>query len=261
VTLGNTYAIPNGMGFYDDIMSYLKTRASRRGEAQKLAKLAGVNPNLISRWINKQRKPSLENIGQVMDALGAKVVFEDEKSSDTTRPVHFVRPQIVATEDLPGPVDENYRAVPLASRPVAAGNGIIPADEFDANSWILVWTRHVSIRHRANLAAVEIDSREGNSMEPTLHPGDLVLIDRSEFLPKSPPGNIYLVQMPDGGDMSLAIKRVRMQQKNGHELVVFYSDNPEYGPEVFDLESDYDGDVRRAIKGRVVWSWSDMTKK
>ncbi|MFW5970492.1 MAG: S24 family peptidase [Desulfovermiculus sp.] len=259
--MGNTCAIPNGMGFYDDIMSYLKVRASKRGEAQRLAQLAGVNPNLISRWINKQRKPNLENISQVLDALGARVIFEDEKSPDTTRPVHFVRPQIVSTEDLPGPVDENYRAVPLANRPVAAGTGIIPAEQFDENSWVLVWTRHASIRHRSNLAAVEIDGREGNSMIPTLHPGDLVLLDRNEFLPKTPPGNIYLVQMPDGDDMGLAIKRVRTQRKNGKELVVFYSDNPEYGPEVFDLDSDYDGDIRRAIKGRVVWSWSDMTKK
>lgn len=251
------------MGFYEELISGLNQALNEdfEGKLSRLAKSAGSHPTTVKRILKGERSKRLDLVCRIADSAGLKVKYQTDLTSGTTRPVHFVRPQKVSTEDLPGPVDENYRAVPLASRPVAAGTGIIPADEFDENSWVLVWTRHTSIRHRSNLAAVEIDSREGNSMEPTLHPGDLVLLDRSEFLPKSPPGNIYLVQMPEGGDMSLAIKRVRVQQKNGRELVVFYSDNPEYGPEVYDLESDYDGDMRRAIKGRVVWSWSDMTKK
>jgi phage repressor protein C with HTH and peptisase S24 domain len=36
------------------------------------------------------------------------------------------------------------------------------------------------------------------SMVPTLHPGDIVLVDRAEKAP-DPPGKIMLVCEPDGG--------------------------------------------------------------
>jgi len=42
------------------------------------------------------------------------------------------------------------------------------------------------------------------------------------------------------------------------------SDNPDkrfYPPSVHSLETDFHGDLRRAIVGRVVWAWSDMTRK
>jgi hypothetical protein len=43
---------------------------------------------------------------------------------------------------------------------------------------------------------------------------------------------------------------------------VFYSDNSrEYPPQTYRLKRDYGGDPTRAIVGRVVWAWSDMTRK
>ena len=97
-------------------------------------------------------------------------------------------------------------------------------------------------------------------MEPTLHPGDIVLIDKGDYRPSPPPGNIYLVRFP-GDDGGLAIKRVQTYSKDKKYLISFYSDNPQYPPEIYDLKVEYDNEISRAVIGRVVWAWSDMTKK
>jgi hypothetical protein len=44
--------------------------------------------------------------------------------------------------------------------------------------------------------------------------------------------------------------------------LVFYSDNSrEFPPRTFRLGRDYEGDLTRAIAGRVIWAWSDMSHK
>ncbi|TVM28656.1 S24 family peptidase, partial [Oceanidesulfovibrio marinus] len=44
--------------------------------------------------------------------------------------------------------------------------------------------------------------------------------------------------------------------------IVFYPDNAvEYPPPTFDFEDEYGGDITKALIGRVVWAWSDMTRK
>jgi phage repressor protein C with HTH and peptisase S24 domain len=208
-----------------------------------------------------KRTPKADAFIAWLEGLGVEIIPPDQQQTiETAKSVHFVEPQIISSDQTDSrPADDDYVAVPLASRAVAAGNGIIPDDSH--LNWVLVWKGQEAVRHRNNLAVVKIDKREGSSMEPTLHPEDLALIDRDDRVPREPPGNIYLVQLPSGDEMGLAIKRARTQRKDGKELIVFYSDNPEFGPEIYDLASDYDNNIRNAIKGRVVWSWSDMTKK
>lgn len=250
------------MGFYEDLMKGLNEligeEAPYRNQAE-LARACNVDPMRVHRLLKEKRPTNLQKLAEILDGVGAKITFPQDRS-ENSRDVHFVKPQIVSGDEaIQGPTDDQYIAVPLANRPVAAGSGIIPEDRVD--SWILVWKGQEAVRHKTNLSVVRIDSREGSSMEPTLHPGDLALIDRDDFRPKNPPGNIYLVQTPEGDEMSLAIKRVRIQVKNEKEHIIFYSDNPEHGPELYDLQADYEGELTRAVKGRVIWSWSDMTKK
>jgi hypothetical protein len=194
-----------------------------------------------------------------MESLGFEVVFPGEKK-DTAKQVHFVNPRVVSVDEMTdGPVDDQYIAVPLATMPVAAGAGMIPEESI--RGWVLVWTGQAAVRHKSKLVAVEI-GRSQDSMVPTLHPFDLVLVDRDDTnVTRDFPGNIFLVQEPAHADAGLSIKRVKLQRKNGRELVTFFSDNPQYPPDIYELSSDYGDDIRMAVKGRVVWSWSDMTKK
>ncbi len=233
--------------------------AKHYGSLQKMIEKNELHQPTISKIVNDKSNPQWSTVAKIFDALKAEITFPfDDSKKDITKSVHFVKPKIVTALPDDGPIDDDYIAVPLASMPVAAGRGIIPEDKI--RSWILVWKGQEAVRHRGNLAAVEIGPRE-TSMIPTLHPKDIVLIDRDDYRPKPPPGNIYLVREPQGDVDGLAIKRVRFQIKNNKELIVFYSDNTDFAPDIYDMETDYSGEVSRAVVGRVIWSWSDMTKK
>jgi hypothetical protein len=58
------------------------------------------------------------------------------------------------------------------------------------------------------------------------------------------------------------IKRVAVKRLDDDLELVFYSDNSrDFPPMTYRLVRDYDGDLNRAIAGRVIWAWSDMTRK
>ena len=85
---------------------------------------------------------------------------------------------------------------------------------------------------------------EGESMEPALRPGDLVLLDRSATIREG----IYAIRIDDG----LFVKR--LQRLPGNQIKAT-SDNPAYGPFTIDL-----GQVPAGISivGRVVWAGRQM---
>lgn len=201
--------------------------------------------------------PSAAAFMDWLEHLGARIVWPDE-GKEPGKDVRFVGPRFLSSGDAaPGPVDDDYLAVPLADEPVAAGPGLIPDDKI--RGWILVWRGHESVRFKSDLVAVQIGPRE-QSMIPTLYPGDIVLVDRSDRDP-SPAGKIMLIcePAPDGG---AAIKKVKTRKRDGDVQLTFYSDNVKsYPPDTYSLNQDYNGDITRAIAGRVIWAWSDMTKK
>ena len=226
------------------------------GNTAALARACGVEPNLLTRWFRGDRKPSWKNLAPILEALGAQIVFP-EANSPQSREVCFVSPKRLNVIDAETPIPEDYIAVPLASGEVAAGRGMIAEDQI--KSWVLVWKNHDSVRFRTNLMAVEIGKGQ-SSMVPTLHPQDILLVDRDDFNSRfTPPGNIFLVREPDD---SVTVKRVTIKQRNGDMMLTFYSDNAvEHPPMSYSLGEDYQGDVSRAVVGRVVWAWSDMSRK
>lgn len=245
--------------YYDNAVKWLKKIADTKyGSKNKMWREIGAKQATFYKTLSGKCIPQAKEFLEWLEREGVQLIFPEERDG-LAKNVHFVNPKMVNVEGIEGPVDEDYLAVPLASMPVAAGPGIIPEEKIQ--SWVLVWRSHESVRHRSNLVAVEI-GKDQRSMEPTLHPGDIVLIDRNDFIPKSPPGNIYLVRFPGGdGEAGLSIKRVQLYSKNKQDLISFYSDNPQYPPDIYDLNVEYDGDIKRAIVGRVVWAWSDMSKK
>ena len=134
--------------------------------------------------------------------------------------------------------------------------GYIPQEK--VKSWFLAWRHHPAVRFRRNLIAVEIGP-QSTSMQPTLNPGDIVLVDRDERDVQRP-GHMMLVTDPDGGGM---VKRVSIEDRgNGDYRITFYSDNAAlHPPLVYSLREDYAGDWDKVIAGRVIWAWTDMREK
>jgi len=254
------------MGMLEEAIDGIR-RICDQTSARRVALDAKMNPSTLTRWLSGERTPEFKTLAPLLSHLNAKIVFPDY-SQDTTRPVKIcghmsraVHDQIQIHESIEeahaaaGPDSEDYIAVPLADMPVAAGPGLLPNG--DIRGWVLAWKYQASIMWKSNLVAVEIGKNQ-TSMVPVLHPGDIVLVNRDDWEP-NPPGKIMLVCEPDG---SAAIKRVSMEQEKNRASLVFYSENSaEYPPKIFNINEKYEGDIRRAIAGRIIWSWSDMTKK
>ncbi|MCJ2166016.1 LexA family transcriptional regulator [Pseudodesulfovibrio sp. S3] len=248
------------MGFTDDVRKALLDRigpGKRYSNNKRMADDLGVDPSQLNRFLKQERGLNTESLGHILDRVGVSIVFGDEPA-DAAREVCFRPPgKTQAETNAPDPQPEDYLAVPLAPSLVAAGTGLIPEDKVEG--WVLVWRHQESIRFRSNLVAVEVGSNQ-LSMTPTLHPGDIVLVDRNDREP-SPAGKIMLVCEP-GQDGGIMIKRVNTKRLDNDLELIFYSDNSrEYPPTTYRLKRDFDGDITRAIGGSVVWAWSNMTRK
>ena len=58
------------------------------------------------------------------------------------------------------------------------------------------------------------------------------------------------------------VKRVATKPVDHDLLITFYSENAAENPaDTFSLNRDYDGEISKAIIGRCVWAWADITGK
>ena len=240
------------MGFAEDVMNAVRKATDKAGNAKPLALKCGMSPSTVSRWLRGERTPKLEELGKVLDLMGVK--FTPDELAPAGKDVCFVDARTVpAGEGLPSADPVDYLAVPLVGE-VGAGPGIIPEDKL--LSWFLVYKHTRAIMYRRDLIAVQIGDHS-TSMVPTLKPGDIVLVDRSDK-DCSKPGRIMLTMDPDGAGR---IKRVSVARaKDDHDYIItVYSDNTiENPPENFSLREDYGGDWGKVVGGAVVWAWSDM---
>ena len=238
--------------FSQQIKALLRLAVDKYGTAKALSRASGVSAPNISRWL-KDRDPRLSEISPILDLIGAEISLP---SKEPDRDVCFVNARIAPVgEGINPPQSEDYIAAPMVGE-VGAGLGYIPQDA--VKSWFLAYRHHPAVRFRRNLIAVEI-GRSSTSMQPTLNPGDIVLVDRDDRDVQRP-GHMMLVTDPDGSGM---VKRVAIEDKHdGDHRITFYSDNAsQWPPLVYSLRDDYLGDWDRVIVGRVIWAWTDVREK
>ena len=220
---------------------------------QEFSARSGVSQPTISRYLKGNL--GADNLLAALDTLGARLIIPGD-DTDLSREVCFVDAKIVqsGSEQEP-PEAEDYMAVPMLDE-VGAGPGIIPQGE--VLSWFLVYKHQDAVRYRGNLIAVKIGNHS-TSMEPLLHPGDIVLVDMDDKKTHKP-GRIMLVMDPvDGSGM---IKRVAIEEKNNDHRITYYSDNvAENPPMVYSFREDFGKDWSKVIAGHVVWAWSDISGK
>lgn len=138
-----------------------------------------------------------------------------------------------------------YMAVPVYDVRAAAGAGaMVEAEEVvDFLHFKQEWIRAELHAQPADLSLIYVD---GESMEPMLRPGDVILINRSDQAVTRE--GIYVLRM----DGALLVKR--LQRKPGGVIKVS-SDNPAYDP--FEVKPDQ-AMSDFAVIGRVVWSGRRM---
>lgn len=131
--------------------------------------------------------------------------------------------------------------IPLYNVKAKAGHGTLVTSESIVDS--LVFKRDFLRNElRAGPQDLNLIHVEGDSMEPTLRAGDVILVDHRRKRPDRE--GIYVLRVDD----ALLVKRLQLQPGG---RVVATSDNATYRPFDLDLKAIQDG---IDIVGRVVWA-------
>lgn len=140
---------------------------------------------------------------------------------------------------------EDYAAVPRYDAAFSAGPGMVNPEDMPAGA--IAFRKDWLTREDISPASSMVVSVKGDSMAPTLHDGDLVLVDRRKTVPRG--RRIYALI---GADGEARIKRVERLPS----ALLLQSDN-EHTPTELIPEAEAD---RVRILGEVVW-WGHTVKE
>lgn len=214
----------------------LKQVRGQFNQADVAAQL-GVSENTWGRYEREERQPDADFLLLLRQKKGINVDWlltgEGQKAS--------FPPDFLGVNEL-GATYGEFALVPRYDVRAKGGpGGALVTNENQVDS--LVFKRDFL---RNELAASPQDLRlihvEGDSMEPTLRAGDVILIDHRRT--NADREGIYVLRMDD----ALLVKR--LQRQPGGRIVAS-SDNPAYAPFDVDLKAVHNG---LAIVGRVVWA-------
>lgn len=202
----------------------LETLCAERGEDfAGLSRMLGRNPAYIQQYVRRG----------VPKKLG-----EDERGK-------LARYFGIAESRLGGPPEETRMPsgfVGVKRHPVmvSAGPGALVTQELGKPYFAFDerWLKALTPSSPANLSIVRV---EGDSMSPTLNPGDEILVDLGDLVDRLRNG-IYVLRI----DEALVVKRIALSPVEGK--VTIRSDNPAY-PDWPDCSL---GDINPI--GRVIWS-------
>ena len=139
----------------------------------------------------------------------------------------------VATDGLTDETEPDAKPIPVHRLQTAAGSGAFDLDEtvktyaYFRSEWLF---RKGLAADRCNIIGVA-----GESMEPTLPDGCVILVDRNRT--KRYRGHIFVVRTEDG----LVVKRAGKDEGGGWQLV---SDRPEWKPQPWPYGAEVIGEVK-----------------
>ena len=137
---------------------------------------------------------------------------------------------------------EGYVFVPQMVGEISAGYGVIPNNSFE----IKIAFREDWIRKKGDPRDMSLIQIKGDSMEPTLLSGDLVLVDHSKTSIDAQ-GGIYTIALDD----QIMIKRLQLLYPS--QLVRIISDNLKYEATEVDAQ-------QVKINGKVIWFGREIEK-
>jgi len=165
--------------------------------------------------------------------------YLDEKDRDVLARFFGVDPVVLgAPQSRSGPVVELVN-VPIMTVEASAGYGALAEMEAQSAQFGFdpAWLRKLTASKASKLSIIRV---VGESMEPTLHDGDEVMVDLGDGQERLRDG-IYVLRM----DQVLSVKRIAVEPQG--RLVSVTSDNPTY--------PSWQGRERKKLNvvGRVLW--------
>ncbi len=181
---------------------------------------------------------STELINKICTSLGTSIqnILTDDKPESER-----VLPQLKVYNSYPdqrGPAinQEDYISIPLTDSSIAAGQPIIQHENIE--DYVLLHTRATGRRN--NLVASRV---EGDSMEPTLHSGDIVIIDRNDKTIEK--NQMYAIFHENG----LTAKYVEV----GKSFLILRPLNPSAQIQIVNLKEYPD-----PVVGRIIGAWKSF---
>lgn len=253
----------------DNFAGRIDGAIKRIGNIGNACAAAGITYPTISRWKDGSSDPKLSNIKALADAAAVNLEWlatgegpmaKQARTSDGTllqesAGVYDIDPDAARNQHATIHGDDGkiqsiaiqeYVVVPSYDvRTLAENEAVV---EQEQRTGALIFRRQwICQELRANPSDLCLIDVDGESMEPTLRTGDMILLDRRKAR-VVPCDGIYVLRMRE----SLIVKR--LQKLPGNKAKVT-SDNPAYGEFFLSLDAQNE---ELSIIGRVVWSGRRM---
>ncbi len=168
---------------------------------------------------------------------GAKYILELANALGVTADYLLTGKESPIVREPEGTEGEEFVYVPVVRGEIAAGAGLVPDNTVE----IRIAFRADWIRRHGDPRKMSLIRVSGDSMEPTLYSGDLVLVDHDRnYL--DPAGGLYAITMRD--EDLIMVKRLQLLWNQ--KKVKIISDNQRYEPLIVKPEEII-------INGKVIW--------
>ena len=224
-------------------LNHLKTVAARITEAvqavggpSKAAKVTGVSTAPIHRWQNADLTEAIRALIALADESGLPISYLVGRGPKTPPP---------AQNELPG-LAPGFVGVRMLDVALSAGSGRLQELESDLKE--IAFREDWLVRRLAKVPdQVKALSVSGDSMQPLIRDGDLVLVDLNDRTPRT--GGIFAIRMPAG---ELVVKELRFGEGPSMEAWEWTSAK-EGGERLYHRFRMGEPETERAVIGRVFW--------
>lgn len=203
-----------------------KIRKKKHWTQEYLAEKLGCSSVQVGKWEKASDNIEIRTVKRIADVLKVPLSF-------------ITGEQLI---DLDKASDYEYVFIPQVAGRISAGGGLEPDNTIELKmAFRKDWVERKGDPNDMNIIRVL-----GDSMEPTLQSGDLVLINHSRNY-IDPQGGIYALAI----DGQIMLKRVQLVPSKGHARII--SDNPQYETEVVPLS-------QLVVNGKMIWYGREMVQ-
>jgi phage repressor protein C with HTH and peptisase S24 domain len=205
--------------------------------ADRLARATGVSPSAFRKWLKGEAEPSRDRLVALAGTACVSVAWlaqgEGPEPDLVSLDARARSPDLTAAAER-----SQFHLLPKTTEAAAAGSGEHTSD----GATEFIGFRHDWLRATFNREPEDVilETAVGDSMEPLIGNGDLLLVDTSDQSVRN--FGVYVIELRT----ERLVKRV--QRKFDGSLILI-SDNTRYQPEV--ITPDVATDVR--VVGRVIW--------
>lgn len=206
--------------------------------AKKLAEALEIHRSTIQNYLNGKSEPNWSTIHDIARVTETDVGWLMGLSDEPV--LSGPKPSLVPTDELSTIAnDPSFSLVPRYDVSASAGHGSL-IDQEAILGYMAFQTSWLRLTMGVNPDDLSLINAAGDSMEPTIRSGDLLLLDNS--VNSLEDDGVYAIRINE----FLSVKRLQLNYQGGIEI---RGDNPLYNTQIID-QSTADG---IQIVGRVLW--------